>query len=70
MGVRGPQPQKEALRRTGWRPSCVLPGQYQDLVFAILQRPEFEGKTTKDVVAAALAAYATNDEAKVLEPLK
>jgi hypothetical protein len=61
MGVRGPQPQEGALRRTGWRPPFI-PGPYQDLVFVILGRPEFDRQGTRSVIEAALKAYATEEE--------
>jgi hypothetical protein len=63
MGVRGPQQQEGALRRTGWRPP-ILPGQYQDLVFKIFERPEFAKAGTRDVMEAALKAFATAEELK------
>lgn len=53
--------QEKAIRRTGWRPP-LLPGSYEDLVFTIIGRPEFEGQPTRAVVEAALKAYATAEE--------
>lgn len=61
MGVRGPQRREGALRRTGWRPP-VIAGAYQDLVFTIFHRPEFEGASTRAVIEAALRAFATPEE--------
>jgi len=61
MGIRGPQRQEGSLRRTGWRPP-LLPGQYQDLVFTIFSRPEFAGASQRDVLEAALKAFATEEE--------
>ena len=61
MGVRGPQPQEGALRRTGWRPPYIQ-GAYQDLVFAIFRRPEFDKANTREVIEAALRAFATEEE--------
>lgn len=61
MGVRGPQPKEGALRRTGWRPP-PLQGVYQDLVFAMFARPEFKDASTREVVEAALKAFATEEE--------
>ena len=61
MGIRGPQPQPNAISRTGWRPP-LLPGTYQDLVFAIFRRPEFQGASTRSVLEAALKAFATEEE--------
>jgi len=66
MGVRGPQRQEGSLRRTGWRPP-LLPGQYQDLVFTIFNRPEFDGASQRDVLEAALRAFATEEELKSLD---
>jgi len=51
----------DSLRNSGWRPP-LLPGVYQDLAFAILGRPEFEGMPTRTVIEAALKAFATADE--------
>lgn len=62
MGVRGPKKSKNALRRNGWRPSCVLPPAYKALVALILKRTEFADKTTGDVVSAALKEFATEEE--------
>ena len=61
MGVRGPQPQEGALRRTGWRPP-PLQGAYQDLVFAMFDRPEFKSASTREIIEAALRAFATEEE--------
>jgi len=61
-GSRDPQ----ALRRTGWRPP-LMPGQYQDLVFTIFNRPEFAGASQRDVLEAALRAFATDEELKQVD---
>jgi hypothetical protein len=61
MGIRGPQPQKGALRRTGWRPPYIQ-GAYQDLVFAMFRRPEFKKASPREVLEAALKAFATDKE--------
>lgn len=61
MGVRGPKRKEGALRRTGWRPS-PLAGAYQDLVFTIFKRPEFDKASSREVLEAALKAFATEDE--------
>jgi hypothetical protein len=58
MGIRGPQPQEGALRRTGWRPPYVN-FQYQDLVLEIAKR---EGKSPRLIIEAAILAMATPDE--------
>ena len=51
----------KSLRYSGWRPP-LLPGAYQDLVFTILGRPEFEGEPTRAVLEAALVAFASPEE--------
>jgi hypothetical protein len=61
MGVRGPQPQEGALRRTGWRPPYIQ-GAYQDLTFTMFKRSEFKDASTREVIEAALRAFATEDE--------
>lgn len=61
MGDRGPQPQEGALRRTGWRPPLIQ-GAYQDLVFAMFNRPEFDKASTREIIEAALRAFATEEE--------
>lgn len=62
MGVRGPQRQDGALRRTGWRPP-LLPREYQILVSAIAsRRPEFKNASTREVLEAALRELATVEE--------
>jgi hypothetical protein len=61
MGIRGPQPQEGALRRTGWRPS-PLPKWCKDLAAEILKRPEFEGASSREVLEVALKAFATDKE--------
>lgn len=61
MGVRGPQRTEGALRRTGWRPPYIQE-QYQDLVFKIFERPEFDKASSREVLEAALKAFATEDE--------
>jgi hypothetical protein len=61
MAAVGRPREEAAIRRTGWRPP-LLPGPYQDLVFTIIGRPEFEGQPTRAVVEAALRAYATAEE--------
>ena len=66
MGARGPQPQEGALRRTGWRPP-PLQGAYQDLVFTMFHRPEFEGASTRMVIEAALRAFATEEELRQVD---
>lgn len=61
LGVKGNH-NPEALRRTGWR-GPLLDGRYQDLVFILFgTRPEFKGATTRQVVEAALTAFATKQE--------
>ena len=61
-------PDPSALRRTGWR-GPLLPGWCQDLAGVILGREEFKSKGFKDVVIAALLAFATEEERSQIEEL-
>jgi hypothetical protein len=58
----------QALRRTGWR-GPLLPVWCQDLAVVILGREEFKSKGFKDVVIAALVAFATEEERSQIEEL-
>jgi hypothetical protein len=58
-----------SLRRTGWR-GPLLPGWCQDLAGVILGRDEFKKKGFKDVVVAALLAFATEEERSQIEELE
>ena len=61
-------PDPSALRRTGWR-APLLPGWCQNLAGVILGREEFKSKGFKDVVIAALLAFATEDERSQIKEL-
>lgn len=58
---KGPAPNPNALRTSGWRPPLVR-GCFQDLLLTIAARPEYQGVSTRQILEDAIAAYATEEE--------